>query len=129
MKRIFLGIIVFAFLYSLPTKTILSVEGMTCGSGCAPKVNKAALEINGVESCDVNFDESKATLIYDNDKVTELEILSNLQLNTTFKFALSKADQSSKGADCAKKTCSKKTCSSKTKQIEKKSFFQRLFGF
>ena len=123
MKKIFLGIALSAFLYSLPTKTIFSVEGMTCASGCTPKVNKAALEINGVESCDVNFDESKATLIYDNEKVTELEILSNLQLNTTFKFALAKTDQSSKGAGCSK------TCCSKTKQIEKKSFFQRLFGF
>ena len=96
---------------------------MTCASGCTPKVNNAALEIKGVESCDVNFDESKATLVYDNEKVTESEILSNLQLNTTFKFALAKTGQSSKGAGCSK------TCCSKTKQIEKKSFFQRLFGF
>jgi len=124
MKKIFLGIALSTFLYSLPATTVFSVEGMTCASGCTPKINNAALEIKGVESCDVNFDESKATLVYDNEKVTESEILSNLQLNTTFKFALAKTGQSSKSADCAKKAC----CS-KTKQIEKKSFFQRLFGF
>ena len=123
MKKIFLGIALSTFLYSLPATTVFSVEGMTCASGCTPKINNAALEIKGVESCDVNFDESKATLVYDNEKVTESEILSNLQLNTTFKFALAKTNKTSTGTSCSK------SCCSKTKQIEKKSFFQRLFGF
>ena len=123
MRKIFLGIAVSAFLYSLPMTAVFSVEGMTCASGCTPKVSKAVLEINGVESCDVSFDESKATVIYDNEKVTESELLSSLQLNTVFKFALAKTNKTSTGTSCSK------SCCSKTKQIEKKSFFQRLFGF
>ena len=122
MKKIFIGIITYAFLYSLPATTVFNVEGMSCPSGCTPKVSKAALEISGVESCDVSFDESKATVVYDNEKVTETEILSSLQLNTSFKYALDKMNKESTGAACSK------SCCSKTKQTKKKSFFQRLFG-
>ena len=123
MRKIFFGIVISAFLYSLPTTAVFSVEGMTCASWCTPKVSKAAIEIKGVESCDVSFDESKATVVYDNEKVTESELLSSLQLNTAFKFALAKTNKTSTGTSCSK------SCCSKTKQVEKKSFFQRLFGF
>ena len=127
MKKILLGIAITTFLYSLPATAVFSVEGMSCAHGCAPKINKAALEVKGVESCDVNFDDSKATIVYDNDKVTDSEILSSLQANTAFKYVFSENSKSSTKTSCSK-TCSK-TCSDKTKQIKKKSFFQRLFGF
>ena len=123
MKKIFTAIIVSTFLYSLPTTTILNVEGMTCANGCAPKINKAALDIQGVESCNVNFDLSKATLVFDNEKVTELEILNKLKLNTTFEYAIDKTNKVVQAA-----TCANKSCCNKTKKVEKKSFFQRIFG-
>ena len=71
MKKILLGIAISTFLYSLPATTVFSVEGMTCAHGCAPKINKAALEVKGVESCDVNFDDSKATNIQSSIKAIE----------------------------------------------------------
>ena len=71
MKKIFIVILTTAFLYSVSATSVFNVQGMSCPVGCAPKVTNAALEIKGVEKCDVNFEESKATIVYDNEKVTE----------------------------------------------------------
>ncbi len=86
MKKKFIILLAITFLYSIPSTAIFNVEGMTCPSGCAPKVTNAALQIKGVEKCDVDFDQSKATIIYDNEKVTEIEILATLKTNTSFKY-------------------------------------------
>ena len=125
MKKIILTSIISTFLFSIPTTTTLNVEGMTCASGCAPKVNKAAMEIEGVQSCDVNFIDSKAVITYDNEKVSASNILETLKASTTFKYNLNKDINKSSEATCN----SKKACCNKTKQNEKKSFIQRLFGF
>tara|TARA_Y100000994_G_scaffold152102_1_gene124538 strand:- start:77 stop:469 length:393 start_codon:yes stop_codon:yes gene_type:complete len=125
MKKIIITTIISTFLFSMPTTTTLNIEGMTCASGCAPKVNKAAMEIEGVQSCDVNFIDSKAVITYDNEKVSASNILEALKTSTTFKYNLNKDINTSSEATCD----SKKACCNKTKQNEKKSFIQRLFGF
>ena len=124
MKKIIITSIISTFLFSVSTTTILNVEGMSCASGCAPKINKAAMEIVGVESCDVNFIDSKAVIKYDNEKVSASNILESLKENTTFKYNLNKDFNTNSETSCASKAC----CS-KSKKVEKKSFIQRLFGF
>ena len=126
MRKLIITTIISTFLFSVPTTTVFNVEGMSCASGCAPKVNKAAMEIKGVESCDVNFIDSKAVITYDNEKVSESNILVALKNNTTFKYNLNKGINSSSEAACDSNT---KACCDKTKQNQKKSFIQRLFGF
>ena len=124
MKKIIITTIISTFLFSIPTTTTLNVEGMTCATGCSPKVNKAAMKIAGVESCDVNFIDSKAVITYDNEKVSEFDILETLKNSTTFKYNLMKVNKSTSETSCASKAC----CS-KSKKVEKKSIIQRLFGF
>jgi copper chaperone CopZ len=41
---------------------VLTVEGMSCPTGCAPKVEEALRGIEGVESVEVDFDTKKATV-------------------------------------------------------------------
>ena len=69
--------------------------------GCAPKINKAAMEIVGVESCDVNFIDSKAVITYDNEKVSASNILESLKENTTFKYNLNKDINTNSETSCA----------------------------
>ena len=126
MKKIIITTIVSTFLFSIPTTTEFNVEGMFCASGCATKVNKAAMGIAGVQSCDVNFVDSKAIITYDNEKVSASNILETLKASTTFKYDLNKDINTSTETTCNSKT---KACCNKTKQNEKKSFIQRLFGF
>ena len=123
MKKFITIILAVTFLYSIPSTATFNIEGMTCPSGCAPKVTNAALQIEGVEKCDVNFDESKATIIYDNEKVQEADILTSLKTNTTFKYAVNSKGVKESGANCAQKSCCKKTA-----DAPKKSFFKRIFG-
>jgi len=126
MKKIIITTIISTFLFSIPTTTTLNVEGMSCASACAPKVNKAAMNIEGVQSCDVNFIDSKAVITYDNEKVSASNILETLKSSTTFKYNLNKDINTSSEATCNSKT---KACCNKTKENDKKSFIQRLFGF
>ena len=126
MKKIFILILTTASLYSISTTTVFNVEGMSCPAGCAPKVTNAALQIKGVEKCDVNFEESKATIVYDNEKVTEAEILAALKTNTTFKYASNPKNDITSASKCSG-NCSS-SCCKKTEEKSKKSFFQRLFG-
>ena len=126
MRKLIITTIISTFLFSVPTTTIFNVEGMSCASGCAPKVSKAAMEIVGVESCDVNFVDSKAVITYDSERVSESNILKALKANTTYKYNLNKGINTSSKAGCDSKT---KECCSKTKENQKKSFIQRLFGF
>ena len=84
---------------------------------------KHRMEIVKIKNNITYIDDSKATIVYDNDKVTDSEILSSLQANTTFKYVFAEFNKSSTKTSCSK------TCCDKNKQIKKKSFFQRLFGF
>lgn len=128
MKKIIITSIITTFVFSISTTTILDVEGMSCASGCAPKINKAAMEIVGVESCDVNFVDSKAVIKYDSEKVSASNILETLKMNTTFKYNLNKDINATSKTSCASSCASKANCS-KSKKVEKKSIIQRLFGF
>lgn len=47
-----------------PKGLVLNVEGMTCG-GCAKKVERAILEVPGVNAARVSFDEKSATVGFD----------------------------------------------------------------
>ena len=127
MKKIFIVILTTAFLYSASATSVLNVQGMSCPVGCAPKVTNAALQIIGVEKCDVNFGESKATIVYDNEKVTEGEILAALKTNTTFKYASNSKSNLALASKCSD-SCSTGCCK-KAEEKSKKSFFRRLFGF
>ena len=126
MRKLIITTIISTFLFSVPATAIFNVEGMSCASGCAPKVNKAAMEIKGVESCDVNFTDSKAVITYDNESVSESNILEALKANTSYKYNLNKGINTSSKAECDSNT---KACCDKTKEKQKKSFIQRLFGF
>ena len=41
---------------------MLAVEGMTCATGCAPKVQEALGTIEGVQSVEVDFENKKAVV-------------------------------------------------------------------
>ena len=84
------------------------------------------MEIKGVESCDVNFIDSKAVITYDSESVSESNILEALKANTSYKYNLNKGINTSSKAECDSNT---KACCDKTKENQKKSFIQRLFGF
>ncbi|CAG0951313.1 MAG: hypothetical protein HND27_02425 [Bacteroidetes bacterium] len=54
----------------------LAVEGMVCASGCAKGIEKELNTVNGIVSCEVDFDSESATVVYDKSKLEERDIIA-----------------------------------------------------
>jgi periplasmic mercuric ion binding protein len=54
----------------------VTVDGMTCESGCAKHIEKTVAELSGVTFSKVNFEEKTATFKFDDTKTTEKDILA-----------------------------------------------------
>ena len=119
MKRIILFLTVIALLLSCGTSevetikanaiTSFAVEGMTCETGCAKRIEQKIAKMEGVKSCEVNFDKKITTVIY-NDGVVKteefvalVEKLSDSQYKVsnleTEKINNSESESSSSGGD------------------------------
>ena len=111
MKTIIIILFILSSSFGAIIETAFEVKGMTCAAGCAPKVKNAAMSLNGVKRCEVDFEKSKATITFDNKKVTEAQILSTLKKTTAFKYNI---EEPSIGS------------SEKNKKETPKSFFKKI---
>lgn len=59
--------------------TTLAIEGMTCETGCAKRIEQKIAKMEGVKSCEVDFENKKATVIYDDKKVNEENFVSMVE--------------------------------------------------
>ncbi|NUM50937.1 MAG: heavy-metal-associated domain-containing protein [Flavobacteriales bacterium] len=57
----------------------LAVEGMVCASGCAKGIEKELSTVNGIVSCEVDFESESATVIYDKSKLEERDIIALIE--------------------------------------------------
>ena len=56
------------------TKTTLKVTGMTCGH-CVRSVSEAIGSLEGVQSADVQLDSGRATVVYDESRVSTRDLV------------------------------------------------------
>ena len=56
----------------------LKIEGMHC-TGCSNRLEKVLNNIEGVEKAKVSFEENEATITYDDGKVSEKQIISEIE--------------------------------------------------
>ena len=56
------------------TTTTLKVTGMTCGH-CVRSVSEAIGGLEGVQSADVQLDKGRATVVYDESKVSPRDLV------------------------------------------------------
>ncbi len=56
-----------------------TIEGMSCQEGCAAKIESTVSALNGVKSCQVNFEQKKAVVEFDQHKITEDQIVAEIQ--------------------------------------------------
>jgi len=119
MKRVILFLTVIALLLSCGTSevetikananTTFAVEGMTCETGCAKRIEQKIAKMEGVKSCEVNFEQKTTTVIYNDavvkteDFVALVEKLSDSQYKVsdleTEKINNSDSESSSNGGD------------------------------
>ena len=81
-------ILVISIAYAGDNTTLLKVDGMMCSYSCAGKVSKIVQNMNGVKNCSVDFNKGVATVVYDDEKVVEKEIVEGLKNKTSYKVTL-----------------------------------------
>ena len=100
--------------------TSFRVEGMMCGVACVNKIKAQVGTLEGVKSCDVNFEKSMMVVDYDNSKLNDEQIIKLLTENTTYKVTTLEGEPTQTSSDCQKSCCAKK---------EKVGFFKKLFSW
>jgi copper chaperone CopZ len=65
------------------TKNLLvvdyAIEGMVCAMGCAKTIQDEVADMDGVTACDVDFEEGKAEIEFDQSIVSEKEIIAKIE--------------------------------------------------
>ncbi len=56
----------------------LEVDGMTCEMGCKAAIEKHLGKTEGVANCEVDFDNALAVIEYDNNVITEEQIIAEI---------------------------------------------------
>ena len=93
--RLLLLLTTCTFLFSAISN--FNVEGMMCGVGCVKKIKAQIGSLDGVKSCDVNFDKGIMTVEYDAELLNNQTIMKKLHEKTTYTCSIKKDDEPKKG--------------------------------
>ena len=97
MKYIIISSTLFlSILFAEDNTTVLKVDGMMCSYSCAGKVSTVVQNMKGVKDCSVDFEKGVATVVYDDEKVVEKDILEGLNKETSYKVSLVDSKSSKK---------------------------------
>ncbi len=89
MKRIILVLsVVTALMNAKEVVKTYNVDGMMCGMNCPQKVVNSIIDIEGVKSCDVSFENSNAVVTFDDTKIDEQTIAKTIAKETHYKVDL-----------------------------------------
>ena len=105
MKQILVLSMFFGFLFAEDNIAKYKVKGMQCAQSCPVKITEAIKKIDGVKTCDVNFDQNTATVTYDQDKIDSKALAEAINAATDYDVSDKKAEEK-----------------------KNSSVFQRLFG-
>ena len=105
MKQILVLSMFFGFLFAEDNIAKYKVKGMQCAQSCPVKITEAIKKIDGVKTCDVNFDQNTATVTYDQDKIDSKALAEAINAATDYDVSDKKAEEKNSS-----------------------SFFQRFFG-
>ena len=88
MRIYFLLITLTSFLLSADISESYVIKGMHCGYGCVKKIKSVVNDIDGVKTCDVDFEKSLMVVEYDDAKVNTSLIITSLNDKTTYNTKL-----------------------------------------
>jgi copper chaperone CopZ len=122
MKLVLNTLLIFTFLFSIScsqekevketlASSELKVEGMVCAVGCAKTIEKEMLEMEGVKSCSVNFDEGVASITFNENLISNEKIMDHIShMNDgQYKVELISTQQLSQSNDNSTGNSSKKS--------------------
>jgi len=85
MKLVKLYIIIGSFLAGAELTVSYQVDGMMCSMNCPGKVNEALKGIEGIKSCNVDYETKTATIIYNDEQITTDMIAETISKATYYK--------------------------------------------
>ena len=62
-----------------------TIKGMMCEQSCVKSVNNSVVGLDGIKSCEVNFNNETATIKYDNSVIDANQIKKIISEKTYFK--------------------------------------------
>ena len=85
MQHIIFLLICTGFLLAGETTATYKVEGMMCNKNCPMKVKQSLEGVDGVKICQVDFKSKRATVIFDNEKISREKIADTIAKGTYYK--------------------------------------------
>jgi len=73
------------------SKATLEIEGMMCEHGCVASIKQKVSALAGVSAIDIDFEEDLATVSFDPAKISEKEIISEIQRMNDEQYTVTKA--------------------------------------
>lgn len=98
MKQILVLSMFFGFLFAEDNIAKYKVKGMQCAQSCPVKITEAIKKIDGVKTCDVNFDQNTATVTYDQDKIDSKALAEAINAATDYDVSDKKAEEKKSGS-------------------------------
>ena len=115
-------IILFISSLLIAAPSTFNVEGMKCGVGCVNKIKAQVGTLQGVTSCDVDFEKGIMVIDYDQSKLNDTQIIKLLTNETTYKVSSAAEKVNTPSKSCATK-CSSSCCGAKKGKV---GFFKRI---
>ena len=85
MKQIISLLSCVGFLLAVETTATYKVEGMMCNKNCPMKVKQSLEGVDGVKICQVDFKSKRATVIFDDEKISREKIADTITKGTYYK--------------------------------------------
>ena len=85
---IILTSLLLSVLFAKDNTVYIKVDGMMCSYSCSGKVSTVVQNLKGVKECNVDFEKGIATVLYDDKKLEEKDIVESLKDETTYKVSL-----------------------------------------
>ena len=85
---IILTSLLLSVLFAKDNTVYIKVDGMMCSYSCSGKVSTVVQNLKGVKECNVDFEKGIATVLYDDKKLEEKDIVQSLKSNTSYKVSL-----------------------------------------
>jgi len=98
MKQTLIIFMLFGFLFAEDNIAKYKVKGMQCSQSCPVKITQAINKIDGVKTCDVNFDQKTATVTYDQDKIDSKALAEAINAATDYDVSDNKAEEKKSGS-------------------------------
>ena len=83
MRLYIISLILFSLIIAKEKQIDLLIDGMMCAKNCPSKINESLLNVNGVKSCNVDFNTKTAIIVYD-DEVTDQDNIAKLITENTY---------------------------------------------